>query len=159
MNEVVTLVEEVLKEILLDVPLVGKHFAVEHLGEDLHTLGSLLSTVCGSQAEGEDVAHLVAQQMLLETMTPAHRSLSVLGKPIKHLVEFPSHVVAYGNHRTVYETNARALSKTLDAHEGHQVEEHAGHEFHETRVGHGLGEVACQMFLDEKEVIVLEVAE
>jgi len=97
--------------------------------------------------------------MQLETMTPAHRSLSVLGKPIKHLVEFPSHVVAYGNHRTVYETNARALSKTLDAHEGHQVEEHAGHEFHETRVGHRRREVACHMFLDKEEVIVLKVAE
>jgi len=97
--------------------------------------------------------------MKLEAMTPPHRSLSVLGKSIKHLVEFPPHVVAYGNHRTVHETNARALSKTLDAHEGQQVEEHAGHEFHETRVGHGLREVACQMFLDEKEVIVLEVAE
>jgi len=35
----------------------------------------------------------------------------------------------------------------------------AGHEFHETRVGNGIEEVACQMFLDEKEVIVLEVAE
>ena len=97
--------------------------------------------------------------MQLETMTPAHRSLSVLVKSIKHLVEIPSHVVAYGNHRAVHETNARALSKTLDAHEDHQVEEHAGHEFHETRVGHRRREVACQMFLDEKEVIVLEVAE
>ena len=97
--------------------------------------------------------------MKLEAMTPPHRSLSVLGKSIKHLVEFPPHVVAYGYHRTVHETNARALSKTLDAHEGHQVEEHAGYEFHETRVGHGLREVACQMLLDEEEVIVLEVAE
>ena len=76
--------------------------------------------------------------MQLETRAPAHRSLSVLGKFIKHLVEFPSHVVAYRNHRTVDETNARALSKTLDAHEGHQVEKYAGHEFHETRVGHGI---------------------
>ena len=97
--------------------------------------------------------------MQLEAMTPTHRSLSVPGKSIKHLVEFPSHVVAYRNHRTVDETNARALSKTLDAHEGHQLEEHARHEFHETRVGHGLREVACQMLLDEEEVIVLEVAE
>ena len=97
--------------------------------------------------------------MKLETMTPPHRSLSVLSKSIKHLVEIPSHVVAYGNHRAVHETNARALSKTLDAHEGHQLEEHAGHEFHETRVGHGLREVACQMLLYEEEVIVLEVAE
>ena len=97
--------------------------------------------------------------MKLEAMTPPHCSLSVLSKSIKHLVEFPPHVVAYGNHRTVHETNARALSKTLDAHEGHHVEEHAGHEFHETRVGHGLREVACQMLFDEEEIIVLEVAE
>ena len=61
--------------------------------------------------------------------------------------------------RDVHKTNARALSKTLDAHEGHQLEEHARHEFHETRVGHGLREVACQMLLDEEEIIVLEVAE
>ena len=92
-------------------------------------------------------------------MTPPHCSLSVLSKSIKHLLEFPPHVVAYGNHRTIHETNAPALSKTLDAHEGRHVEEHAGHEFHETRVGHGLSEVACQMLLDEEEIIVLEVAE
>jgi len=44
--------------------------------------------------------------MQLEAMTPTHRSLSVPGKSIKHLVEIPSHVVAYGNHRAVHETNA-----------------------------------------------------
>ena len=88
-----------------------------------------------------------------------HCSLSVLSKSIKHLVEIPSHVVAYGNHRAVHETNTRALSKTLNAHEGHQFEEHARHEFHKTRVGHGLREVACHMLHDEEEVIVLEVAE
>ena len=47
----------------------------------------------------------------------------------------------------------------MDAHEGHQVEEHEGYEFHETHVGHGLREVACHMLLDEEEIIVLEVAE
>ena len=35
MNEMDALVEEVLKELLLDVALIGKYFAVEHLGEDL----------------------------------------------------------------------------------------------------------------------------
>ena len=159
MNEVNALVEEVLKEFLLDVALASKHIAVEHLGEvPPHPRASVVHA-CGSQAECEYTTHLVAQQMKLEAMTPPHRSLSVLGKPIKDLVEFPPHVVAYGNHRTVYETNVRALSKTLDAHENHQVEEHAGHGVYETRVGHGLREVACQISLDEKEVIMLEVAE
>ena len=67
--------------------------------------------------------------------------------------------MAYGNHRTVHKSNARALSKTLDAHEGHQVEEHAWHEFHKARVGHSVGEIARQVPLDEEQVIVLEIAE
>ena len=52
-----------------------------------------------------------------------------------------------------------AIYSKNNEHEGSQLEEHAGHEFHETRVGHGLREVACQMLLDEEGVIVLEVAE
>ena len=47
MNEMDALVEEVLKELLLDVALIGKYFAVEHLGEDLPHLGSLSSTFAG----------------------------------------------------------------------------------------------------------------
>ena len=46
-NEVDTLVGEVLKEVLLNVTLVGKHFAVEHLGEDPPHPGALLSTFAG----------------------------------------------------------------------------------------------------------------
>ena len=43
MNEVDALVEEVLKEFLLDVTLVGKNFAVEYFGEDLpHPRGSVV---------------------------------------------------------------------------------------------------------------------
>ena len=61
---------------------------------------------------------------------------------------------------TPYLFNAKELDEEMGMYyEGHQVEKYAGHEFHETRVGNGIEEVACQMFLDEKEVIVLEVAE
>ena len=47
MNEVDALVEEVLKEFLLDVPLVGKNFAVEHFGEDLPHPRISVVYVCG----------------------------------------------------------------------------------------------------------------
>jgi len=60
MNEMDALVEEVLKEFLLDVAFVGKNFAVEHLGEDPPHPGVSVIYVCGSQAEGEYIAHLVA---------------------------------------------------------------------------------------------------
>ena len=48
MNEVDALVEEVLKELLLDVAFVGKYFAVEHLGEDLPHPRDSVVHVCGS---------------------------------------------------------------------------------------------------------------
>ena len=40
--------EEVLKEFLLDVALIGKYFAVEHLGEDLPHPRVPVIHVCGS---------------------------------------------------------------------------------------------------------------
>ena len=42
------LVEEVLKELLLDVALIGKYFAVEHFGEDLPHPRVPVVHVCGS---------------------------------------------------------------------------------------------------------------
>ena len=48
MNEVDALVEEVLKESLLDVALIGKHFAVEYLDEDLPHPRVSVVHVCGS---------------------------------------------------------------------------------------------------------------
>ena len=47
MNEVDALVEEVLKEFLLDVALIGKYFAVEHLGEDSPQPRVPVVHVCG----------------------------------------------------------------------------------------------------------------
>ena len=48
MNEMDGLVEEVLKELLLDVALIGKYFAVENLGEDLLHSRVPVVYVCGS---------------------------------------------------------------------------------------------------------------
>ena len=97
--------------------------------------------------------------MQLESVPPPHGPLPAPGETGKDLVEIPSHVVADRNHCAVNEADSRESAEGIDLHESHQMEEHAGHEFHEARVGHGLWEVAGQMFLDEKEVIVLEVAE
>jgi len=47
-NEVDALIEEVLKEFLLDVALIGKYFAVEHLGEDSPHPRVAIVHVCGS---------------------------------------------------------------------------------------------------------------
>ena len=46
-NEMDALAEEVLKELLLDVPPVGKYFDVEHFGEDLPHHRISVVYVCG----------------------------------------------------------------------------------------------------------------
>ena len=47
-NEMDALVEEVLKEFLLAVPLVGKNFTIEYFGEDLPYPRVSVVHVCGS---------------------------------------------------------------------------------------------------------------
>ena len=155
MNKVDALVEEVLKEFLLDVPLVGKRFSVEHLSEYASHLGG-----CHPRLRG------VRQKVITSPMSLHNRcnlkpwcqpivSLSALGKSVEHLVEFSSHVVAYGNHRTVHEANTRAVAKTLNAHKGHQVEEHVGYKLHR----YGVRKIAHHVFLVEEQVIVLKITE
>lgn len=41
----------------------------------------------------------------------------------------------------------------------HQIEENVEHESDRARVGQKLGEIACQVLFDEKEIVVLEIAE
>jgi len=55
--------------------------------------------------------------MQLESMAPAHSALAVLGKTGKDLVEIPSYIVTYRNHRAVKECYTRILSEGMDLHE------------------------------------------
>ena len=73
--------------------------------------------------------------MQLESMTPAHATLSVLGKTGKDLVEMPSYIVAYGYHCTVNERYTHTFTEGIEPHGQHHLEEHTGHEFYKTIIG------------------------
>ena len=96
--------------------------------------------------------------MQLESVTPLHGPLPAPGETGKDLVEIPSHVVADRNHCAVNEADSRASAEGIDLHESHQMEEHAGHEFHEAVVGNGIGKLLPELSVDTVEIVLLEVS-
>ena len=64
--------------------------------------------------------------MQLESMAPTHSALATLGKTGKDLVEMPSYIVAYRNHRTINKRNTCTFAEGMELHEQHHLEEHTG---------------------------------
>ena len=95
--------------------------------------------------------------MQLESMTPAHGTLAVLGKTGKDLVEMPSYIVTYRNHRAVNERYACTPAEGMELHEQHHLEEHTGHEFHKTVIGEGSREFMPEPPTDTVLIILLEI--
>jgi len=59
--------------------------------------------------------------MQLKSMAPVHGTLSVLGKTGKDLVEIPSYIVTYRNHRAVNERYTCTLAEGMELHEQHHL--------------------------------------
>ena len=158
-HQVYSPVEEALEEPGADVPPVGEHLSVQVPGEDgPHPLVPVVHA-CPCEAERYDLPAVVAEDVQLEAVAPAHRALSVVGQPVEHLVEVPADVMADGNHGGIHEADARAVAEAPQVQEHHQGEEHPRHEFDKAVVRYGIGEIGLHVDLDEMHVVMLEVAE
>ena len=113
--------------------------------------------VCPCKTECYHFSRIIAKQMQLESMTPAHSTLAILGKTGKHLVEIPSYIVTYRNHRAVNERYACTLAEGMELHEQHHLEEHTGHEFHKTVIGDSSREFIPEPPTDTVLIILLEI--
>jgi len=94
--------------------------------------------------------------MQFESMTPSHSALTVLGKTGKDLVEIPSYIVTYRNHRTVNERYTCTFAEGIEFHEQHHLKEHTGHEFYKTIVGYGCEKITLQITFDIVNIIIIE---
>ena len=102
MNELNALTEQTLEEFLFDV----SYLSVENLCKYRPYSPIPVIYVCPCKTQRYHFTGIIAEQMQLESMTPAHGTLSVLGKTSKNLVEMPSYIVPYRNHRAVNERYA-----------------------------------------------------
>ena len=95
--------------------------------------------------------------MQLESMTPAHGTLSVLGKTGKDLIKMPSYIVTYRNHRAVNERYTSTFAEGMELHEQHHLKEHTEHEFYKTVIGDGSREFMPEPPTDTVLIILLEI--
>ena len=158
MYQMDTLFKESLKEFFLDVSPVCKYLPEEFLGED--TPYSLIPVVYvrPCKTECDDFSTVVAQQVQLEAMTPAHGTLSVLGKAGKDLIVISSYIVTYGYHCAVNIGDSRTMSESKELHEQHQLAEHSWHEFNEAVIGNRVGKILTHHPFDPIQIILLEIA-
>ena len=157
MNEPDTLTEQTLEEFLFDVSSVSKYLSIENLCKYRPHSAVPVIYVCPCKTECYHFPGIIAEQMQLESMTPAHGTLSVLGKTDKNLVEMPSYIVTYRNHRAVNERYACTPVEGMELHEQHHLEEHTGHEFHKTVIGDGSREFMPEPPTDTVLIILLEI--
>ena len=137
MNEPDTLTEQILEKFLFDISSVSKHLSIEYLCKYYPYSTIPVIYVCPCKTELYHFPRIIAEQMQLESMAPAHGTLAILGKIGKNLIEMPSYIVTYRNHRAVNERYACTLAEGMEFHEQHHLEEHTGHEFHKTVIGDG----------------------
>ena len=155
-DEVYAVVEEVVEDPLRDVSAVGEQPAVQILCQHLPHLGVAVVGVGRGEAEGDDFCLVVADEVQLEPVAPTHRPLSVVGKPIEHLVHVSSDVVADGYHGGVQVAHPIAPAERTHLQEEHHNEEHAALQLHETVVRHCRRE---EILADPKEIVDVEILE
>ena len=157
MNKLNTLTEQILEEFLFDISSVNKYLSIENLCKYRPYSTVPVIYVCPCKTECYHFTGIIAEQMQLESMTPAHGTLAVLGKTGKDLVEMPSNIVTYRNHRAVNERYTRTPAEGMEFHEQHHLEEHTGHEFHKTVIGDGSREFMPEPPTDTVLIILLEI--
>ena len=94
--------------------------------------------------------------MQLEPVAPTHRPLSVIGKPIEHLVHVSPDVVADGYHGGVHVAHAVAPAERAHFQEEHHNKEHPALQLHETVVRHCRGE---EVLTASKDIVDVEMFE
>ena len=149
--------EQILEEFLLDVSSVSKHLSIENLCKYRPYPAIPVVYVCPCKTECHHFTRIIAKQMQLESMTPTHSALTTLGKTGKDLVEMPSYIVTYRNHRTINKRNTCTFAEGMELHEQHHLKEHTGHEFYKTIIGDGSREIMPELDTDTVLIILLEI--
>ena len=153
------ILEEHVEEPWRDVSPVGEEFPVERLGHDCPDLRIPVVHVGTREAERDDLSPVVADEVQLEAVTPAHRTLAVCGQPPEHLVGIAAEIVAHWHHRGVHEADTRAAAEGGEIQEEHHREEDTALKLNEAVVGNRIWKIRPEMLPDEEQVVVLEIAE
>ena len=88
-----TALEQLFGEWLREVAFIAKQLTPQPSGQLWY--GHPIINISGGEATGQQLPTIIDHQMQLEPIKPAHRTLSTLGEPGKHLVIVNAMVVAH----------------------------------------------------------------
>ena len=91
--------------------------------------------VAWGQAERQDLALIIDDQVELEAVKPADRGLATSGTSIKNAMLMDASVVTDGQRGRFDEADARTLTQ-LRVQVGHQWHQHRGHQLDKARIAH-----------------------
>ncbi len=158
-HQVYAVGEQRLEQLLLDISPVGKDLPEEHLGEHVPHTPVAVVDVGTCKTERYYLPAVIAEEVQLEAVAPAHRTPTVGGVTFEHLVVITSHVVAYRYHRAVHVRYSRTMAESGEFHEHHHKEKHPWHQLDEPVVGDRVGEITVQVSAYEERVVLLEIGE
>ena len=158
MNELDALIEQAFEEFLLDVSPVGEDLPIQDLCKHRPYPAVPVIHICSCKTERYHFAGIIAEQVQLESMAPAHGALSVLGKAGKDLVVISSYIVVYGYHGAVNVGDSGTLAKSIELHEQHHLKEHSWHELDEAVIGNRVGKILPHRPFAPIQIILLEIA-
>ena|GEM_PF-3144717 len=111
MNELDALIEQVLKEFLLDVSSISEDLPKQDLCKHRPYPTIPVIHICSCKTERYHFNRIIAEQVQLESMAPAHGALSVLGKAGKDFVVISSYIVTHGYHCAINERYTRTFAE------------------------------------------------
>ena len=106
MHKIYAALKERLEEFLLYISPVGEDLPVKMFGKHAPYPVITIVNVSRCQTESYDLSGVIIDEVQLEAVAPSHRAFSTFRQTGKHLVAMSPEVMAYGNHCTVYESNA-----------------------------------------------------
>src|SRR5690242_21239113 len=113
--------------------------------------------IARGQAERQDLALIVDDQVQFETVEPANRGLATSGPSIKDAMGMDASVVTDGKGSGVDKADARTLTQ-LGMQIGHKWDQDGGHQLDKARIAHQDRKLAAQMTVDVLSVVGFEGA-
>ena len=111
--------------------------------------------IARSQAECQDLALIIDDQVQLKAEEPAHRGLAACGTSGKDAVLVNARIAADRERGGVDEADARAAAQ-LRVQIGHQRNQDGRHQLHEARIADQRGKLAAQVTVNVLGVIGFE---
>ena len=146
------------EKVLADVALVSEEPAEDPLYEGPVPERLAVVHIARGEHEAQEVAFLVADQMQLEAVEPAHGALPALREAPEDPVEMDALVPAHAQGRAVHEAYACAVAHTAPPHEQYERHGHLPLKLDKAVIGDHAGEKACHIPADLVHVKVLEAS-